>query len=253
MPALPKGAASTAENVVNAASKAKGLGRYLGIAGEVAAIGATANSVFNPNSEGNQQLAKAMAAVNQRYAGKNGPRFKNPNGGAVASKGAKPTAPMPKGSSDALREKSYASLQKFQVPADKVPAAPKQPSVARAASPARSSGGTPMRSPVRSASPSKPTAPQPGQSKDMNENYRIWAAANDKLAPKVKKGQAGYNAIAKEAVSGIGPVRDSASYKPSVSSSDTASTDKKDSLKIATGSGKNFRTDISLLDKKKKK
>jgi hypothetical protein len=75
----------------------------------------------------------------------------------------------------------------------------------------------------------------------MNENYRIWAAANKDLAPKVKKGQAGYNAIAKEAVSGVGPVRDSASYKPSVSSSDTANTDKKDSLKIAS------------LDKKKKK
>jgi hypothetical protein len=87
----------------------------------------------------------------------------------------------------------------------------------------------------------------------MNENYRMWAKANPTLAAKVKSNQSGYNAISKDAVAGMGPVRDSASYKPSVSSSDTASTDKKDSLKIATGSAKNFRTDIALLDKKKKK
>jgi hypothetical protein len=140
------------------------------------------------------------------------------------------------------------------------PKAPKLPAATTTASrsssssrSSRSSGGSSMSSPVRTSSPSKPTAPQPGQSKDMNENYRIWAAKYGDYAAKVKKGQAGYNAISKDAVAGMGPVRDSASYKPSVSSSDTASTDKKDSLKIATGSGKNFRTDIALLDKKKKK
>jgi hypothetical protein len=233
MPALPKGATSTGKAI------GKGL---LAKAAVPADIVLTANSVFNPNSEGNQQLGKALNAVNQRYAGKNGPRFKNPNTGTVVSKGAKPTSPMPKGSGDALREKSYASLQKFQVPATKAPAAPKSTSrsSSNTAQPARSSGSAAMRTPVRTSSP-KSAAPQSGQSKDMNENYRIWAAANKDLAPKVKKGQAGYNAIAKEAVSGVGPVRDSASYKPSVSSSDIASTDKKDSLKIAS------------LDKKKKK
>jgi hypothetical protein len=242
-PALPKGAASTGKAI------GKGL---LAKAAVPVDIALTANSIFNPNSEGNQQLAKAASAVNKRFSSNYGPRFKNSGSGASSAKGAKPKAPMPNGSGDALREKSYASLQKFQVPADKVPAAPKQSSGARAASPARSSGGSPMRSPVRSSSP-KPAASQPGQSKDMNENYRIWAAANSKLADKVKKGQAGYNAIAKEAVSGMGPVRDSASYKPSVSSSDTASTPNKESLKTQSGMAQNFRTDVALLDKKKKK
>jgi len=241
MSALPKGAASAAENVVNAASKAKGLGRYLGVAGGVAAIGATANSVFNPNSEGNQQLAKAAAAVNKRYSSNYGPRFKNPGSGASSAKGAKPKSPMPKGSGDALREKSYASLQKFQVPVDKVPAASKAPPVARSSSstagPTRSSGSTPMRPPVRSVSPPKSAAPQPGQSSDMNANYKAWAAANPKLAAKVKPGQAGYEAI---------------NGKPAPTK-ETAIPAKSDALKISADSGKNFRTDVALLDKKKKK
>jgi hypothetical protein len=133
------------------------------------------------------------------------------------------------------------------------PKAPKPPAATNTAS--RSSGGSSMSSPVRTSSP-KPAAPKksaPGQTGDKNADYRSWAAANPTLAAKVKKGQAGYNAISKDAVAGMGPVRDSASYKPSVSNSDTASTAKQDSLKIATGSGKNFRTDIALLDKKKKK
>ena len=133
------------------------------------------------------------------------------------------------------------------------PKAPKLPAATNTAS--RSSGGSSMSSPVRTSSP-KPAAPKksaPGQTGDKNADYRSWAAANPTLAAKVKKGQAGYNAISKDAVAGMGPVRDSASYKPSVSNSDTASTAKQDSLKIATGSGKNFRTDIALLDKKKKK
>ena len=237
MPALPKAAASTAANV--AKTTGKGL---LAKAAVPVDIALTANSIFNPNSEGNQQLAKAAAAVNKRFSSNYGPRFKTSGSSPSSAKGAKPNAPMPKGSGDALREKSYASLQKFQVPADKVPAASKKPAVARTASPARSSGSTPMRSPVRSSSPSKPATPEVKQSKDMNENYRTWAAANSKLADKVKKGQAGYNAIAKDAVSGMGPVRDSASYKPSVSSSDTASTPNKDALKAQTDT-----------DKKKKK
>lgn len=45
----------------------------------------------------------------------------------------------------------------------------------------------------RNGKPAK-TARKP-QSKDMNANYRAWAAANPELAKKVKKGQAGYEAI----------------------------------------------------------
>ena len=113
-------------------------------------IALTANSVFNPRSEGNQQLAKAMAAVNKRYSGKSGPRFKNPNTGTVASKGSKP-----KGSSDALREKSYASLQKFTVPKPKAAAKPKPVAPKAATTPARSSA------PSRSSAPARTTSSRP--------------------------------------------------------------------------------------------
>lgn len=57
--------------------------------------------------------------------------------------------------------------------------------------------GKPKAKPKPTASKPKPTASKPkakpqGQSKDMGENYRRWAAANPKLAAKLKKGQAGY-------------------------------------------------------------
>ena len=123
------------------------------------------------------------------------------------------------------------------------PKAPKLPAATttapRSSSPSRSSrssGDSSMSSPVRTSSP-KPAAPEAKQSKDMNENFQTWAAANPALAAKVKQGQSGY-----EAIKGGTP-----------SSSDTASSPKKDSLKISADSGKNFRTDIALLDKKKKK
>jgi hypothetical protein len=45
------------------------------------------------------------------------------------------------------------------------------------------------------STPSKPKPKFQGQSKNMDENYRRWAAANPTLAKKVKKGQAGYEAI----------------------------------------------------------
>jgi hypothetical protein len=233
-------------------------------------IALTANSIFNPNSEGSQQLGKALNAVNQRYAGKSGPRFKNPNTGSVASKGAKPTATMPKGSGDALREKSYAALQKFDVPKPKAkPASLK----AAASAPSRSTAG--QRSTGSSMSRSTPKPPakaQPGQSKDMNENYQMWAKANPALAAKVKSNQSGYNAFAKDAVAGVGPVKDGASYKPQPekTSEMNASAVRRAALTASAGSatdsgssdtpkekpkgtGSNFRTDIALLDKKKKR
>ncbi len=60
-----------------------------------------------------------------------------------------------------------------------------------------SSKPKPKPQPVASKPKPKPTVSKPkpkpqGQSKDMGENYRRWAAANPKLAAKLKKGQAGY-------------------------------------------------------------
>jgi hypothetical protein len=217
-------------------------------------IAFTANSVFNPNSEGNQQLAKALAAVNQRYAGKSGPRFKNPNSGSVASKGAKPAAPMPKGSSDALREKAYASRQKFDVPKPKA-----KPPTSSTASRSSSNPGSGSNSssgssrPLIRAAASAPKKPQPGQSKDMNENYKAWAAANPTLAAQLKKGQAGYNAIGKDAVAGVGPVKDGSSYKPQPekTSEMNASAVRRAALTASAGS---VTDSVSApLDNKKKK
>ena len=98
---------------------------------------------------------------------------------------------------------------------------------------------TPSRpsSPVRQQSAPKASTPQVGQSSDMDANYKAWAAANPKLAAKVKPGQAGYEAI---------------NGKPAPAK-ETATPAKSDALKISADSGKNFRTDIALLDKKKKK
>jgi hypothetical protein len=109
------------------------------------------------------------------------------------------------------------------------PSAPKLPTTN--ATPSRPS------SPVRQESAPKPSTSQPGQSSDMNANYKAWAAANPKLAAKVKPGQAGYEAI---------------NGKPAPTK-EAASPAKSDALKISADSGTNFRTDIALLDKKKKK
>ena len=120
----------------------------------------TANSVFNPKSEGNQQLAKAMAAVNKRYSGKSGPRFKNAGTGPSTAKGAKSkAAPMPKGSSAALREKSYASLQKFNVP--KLKAAAKPTATKAATTPTRSSAPSRSSAPGRSTTSARTPASRP--------------------------------------------------------------------------------------------
>jgi len=148
--ALPPGKMGGA--LVKTAGK---LASRVGFVGTALQTAATANSVFNPKSKGNQQLAKALAAVNKRYSGKSGPRFKNPNTGSVASKVAKSKSPMPKGSGDALREKSYASLQKFTVPKTKTTtktAAPKTPSATarsmRSSAPARTPASRPAAKPA---------------------------------------------------------------------------------------------------------
>lgn len=103
--------------------------------------------------------------------------------------------------------------------------------------PTTSSTSSRPSSPVRQQSAPKSSTPQPGQSSDMDANYKAWAAANPKLAAKVKPGQAGYEAINGKAA----PTKEAASPA------------KSDALKISADSGKNFRTDIALLEKKIKK
>jgi hypothetical protein len=148
-PSLPKGTVKVAGKALSTLGK---VGRGLGVAGAVLGAVPTINSIVNPRSEGNQQLAKAMAAVNKRFSSNYGPRFKNPNTGPVASKGAKPKAPMPKGSSEALREKSYASLQKFNVPKPKAGTKPKpvtpKTTTARSSTTARTSASRPAAKPA---------------------------------------------------------------------------------------------------------
>jgi hypothetical protein len=161
--ALPAGVKGGSLKVAGKALSTLGkVGLGLGAAGTVLAIKDTANSVFNPKSEGNQQLGKAMAAVNKRYSGKYGPRFKNAGTGPSTAKGTKPKASIPKGSSDALREKSYASLQKFQVPKTKPTPKPATPKTA----PARSS--TPARTASRPAA--KPAAKPKAQTNMATES-----------------------------------------------------------------------------------
>jgi hypothetical protein len=152
--ALPAGKVGGA--LVKGASK---LGRTLGIAGSALAVADTTRSILDPRSEGNQQLGKAMSAVNKRFSSNYGPRFKNPNSGPVASKGAKPKAPMPKNAGAALREKSYASLQKFTVP--KPVAKPKPVAPKAATTPARSTAPSRSSAPGRSSTPARTTSSRP--------------------------------------------------------------------------------------------
>ena len=160
----------------------------------------------------------------------------------------------------------------------KAPKAPKLPAASTTASRSSSSSGSGYSSSSGSSRPSiraaasAPKKPQPGQSKDMNENYQMWAKANPALAAKVKSNQSGYNAFAKDAVAGVGPVKDGSSYKPQAekTSEMNASAVRRAALSASAGSATdsgssdapkekpkgtstNFRTDIALLDKKKKK
>lgn len=134
----------------------------------------------------------------------------------------------------------------------KAPSAPKLPAASSTASRSSSSSGSGSSSSSGSTRPSiraaasAPKKPQPGQSKDMNENYRTWAAANPTLAAKVKQGQSGYNAFSKDAVAGTGPVRDSKEYKPSVASK-PSEVSKPSTTDIA------YNKETNLVDRKKKK
>ena len=82
------------------------------------------------------------------------------------------------------------------------PEQPKKPANKPPAAPARTTSDQPSTAvrnpgPARQQPPAKPSTPAPTQSKNMDENYAAWATANQGLAAKVKKGQAGYEAVQK--------------------------------------------------------
>jgi len=84
--------------------------------------------------------------------------------------------------------------------------------------PAAPVAAKPKPKPNPTVSKTKPTPKPQGQSKDMGENYRRWAAANPKLAAKLKKGQAGYAELkgskAKPTASKKGSTSPSSAVKP---------------------------------------
>jgi hypothetical protein len=254
-PSLPKGSAKAAANV----GKTVGKG-LLAKAAVPADIAITANSVFNPNSAGNQQLAKALAAVNQRYAGKSGPRFKNPNTGTVASKGSSPKA--------TFNEKAYASQQKFDVPKAKA-----KPASLKAAASAPAYRGSSQGSSGSSMSRSAPKAaskPQIKQTGDKEKDMQTWRETAGK-----QKGSGGKtlaqnlddrNARVAANSAPNYTQKTTGTYTPSevvfdgskmsdrlVGFKGADSAPKETPKEKPKGTSTNFRTDIALLDKKKKK
>lgn len=150
----------------------KGLSAAAGRVAVPVAMGQSLNTLFNPKSEMNQRDAKILAAIKKKYldknAGKYGNRFNNPSQGGSTTKsqtlGGAKKAPMPKEASDALREKSYASLQKFQAPKPKATAKPATPKAA-VATPTRST--TPARAASRPST--KPVATRKSSNKEYTE------------------------------------------------------------------------------------
>jgi hypothetical protein len=160
--------------------------------------------------------------------------------------------------------------------------APKAPKLPAASSPSssssgssRSSGGSSMSSPVRTSSPSKPSAPKaptynaPGGT-DKERGMAEWAFKNAKLATRLQEQQAKRgtsqtdNPLLKNdkefvarAKSRENMSQQMAKSKEIVDSGKVAAlkpaTPKQDTLKIATGTSKNFRTDIALAPNKDKK
>ena len=182
-PSTPKGAVKQATKGASALTKA---GRFVGRTGAVLtgaelfkqgqsgseldqltrAIGGKGS---NPNTDIGKRAGDAIkAALTQKS--KYGPRFKNPNTGTVASKGAKPKAPMPKNAGAALREKSYASLQKFNVPKPKAAAKPTAPKAASAPSRSSAPGRSTTSARTSSRPAAKPAAKPKASSSSMTES-----------------------------------------------------------------------------------
>ena len=167
-PGLPKGVANAVKGATkvatNVAKSGAGkaavktlstlgkVGRGLGVAG--AALGAipTINSIVNPRSEGNQQLAKAMAAVNKRYSSNYGPRFKK------------------SGTAKSFNEKAYASQQKFNVPKPKSVAKPTAPKATSASSRSSAPGRSTTSARTSSRPAAKPAAKPKASSSSMTES-----------------------------------------------------------------------------------
>jgi hypothetical protein len=157
-PSLPKGTVKVAGKALSTLGK---VGRGLGVAGTALGAADTINSIVNPRSEGNQQLAKAMAAVNKRFSSNYGPRFKK----SGSQPAAKPVAKSQMGPMPALKGGFVnGKLQMTQVAKPKAkPAAKPKPAAttpARSTAPSRSS--TPARTPASrpAAKPAaKPKAP----------------------------------------------------------------------------------------------
>jgi hypothetical protein len=139
-PSLPKGTAATAGKALSTLGK---VGRGLGVAGAALGAADTVNSIVNPRSEGNQQLAKAMTAVNKRFSSNYGPRFKK----SGSQPAAKPAAKSQMGPMPALKGGFVnGKLQMTQVAKPKKPAA--KPAAPKAAT-----------APTRSSAPSRSSAP----------------------------------------------------------------------------------------------
>lgn len=171
--ALPPG---TKGGALAAAKKSAGLlGKVAGAAGVVGGMAAEVKEMSDRakrDAERNKKLGRRPFEELR-----SGNRSTAKGGQGNRGRNAKPAASKPKAT-----EKQIAALTQkgglfYQGPGKPKPAAKKT---------AVSGGGG------SKSTASKPKAKSQGQSKDMGENYRRWAAANPKLAAKVKKGQAGY-------------------------------------------------------------
>lgn len=113
--------------------------------------------------------------------------------------------------------------------------AAEKPKPARQNSSGSSSGG------------SRPASKPKGQSKDMGENYRRWAAANPELAKKVKKGQAGYKEL--------NPSKPAAASKPKPKPKQDAAASRVSETRQATSSKSKAKPQQfeSLSEKRKRK
>jgi hypothetical protein len=165
-PSIPKGTASTAAKV----GKTIGKGLLAKAAVPIDTL-VTANSVFNPRSEGNQQLAKAMTAVNKRFSSNYGPRFKK----SGSQPAAKPAAKSQMGPMPALKGGFVnGKLQMTQVAKPKKPAA--KPTAPKAATtPARSSA--PARTPA--SRPAAKPAAKPATSANKSNYPSMYSSVKN--------------------------------------------------------------------------